>query len=141
MHNTEFQFSTYQARRIWLELFYNYGKFYTGKIRTFSSSIGLNLSKHFNLNTNYTYNVVTLPHEDVTTNELAQYINYAFTTKLDMSLFVQWNSLDDILFGNFRLHWIPNIGSDLYFVYNRGYNKLENLKLGKPDISSGVAKL
>src|SRR5213075_195400 len=91
MHNTEFQFSTYQARRTWFELFYNYGKFYTGKIQTFSSSIGLNLSKHFNLNTNYTYNLVTLPHADVTTNELAQYINYALTTKFDMSLFVQWN--------------------------------------------------
>jgi hypothetical protein len=141
MHNTEFQFSTYQARRIWLELFYNYGKFYTGKIKTFSSSIGLNLSKHFNLNTNYTYNRVSLPNANVATNELAQYINYAFTTKLDMSLFVQWNSLDDILFGNFRLHWIPNIGSDLYVVYNWGYNKLDNLKLGEPDISSGVAKL
>ena len=40
-----------------------------------------------------------------------------------------------------ELHWIPNIGSDLYVVCNRGYSKLDNLKIGRPDISSGAAKL
>ena len=50
-------------------------------------------------------------------------------------------SLDDLLFGNFRLHWIPKIGSDLYVVYNRGYNKLDQLTFKQPDISSGAIKL
>jgi Domain of unknown function (DUF5916) len=140
MHNTEFQFSTYQARKIWLQLFYNYGKFYTGRIGTFSSSMGINISKHFNLTTDYTYNLVKLPDTNVTTNELAQYINYAFTTKLDLSVFVQWNSLDDILFGNFRMHWIPKIGTDFYFVYNRGYEQIKRIDFLKPNVSSGVGK-
>jgi len=141
MHNTEFQFSTYQSRRIWLKLFYNYGKFYNGKISTISSSIGINLSKHFNLATDYTYNLVRLPNANVVTNELAGFINYAFTAKLDLSLFMQWNSLDDILFGNFRLHWIPKIGTDLYFVYNRGYDQVNQIDFLKPNVSTGIGKL
>ena len=141
MHNTEFQFSTYQSRKLWMRLFYNWGKFYSGKIKTFQTSAGINLSKHFNLRTDYTYNYITLPGANVPANELAQYLNYAFTTKIDISLFEQWNSLDDVMFFNFRLHWIPKIGSDLYVVYNRGYNQLTKLDLLKPETSTGVAKL
>ena len=77
----------------------------------------------------------------VRSNELAQYINYALTTRFDVSLFAQWNSLDDVMFFNFRLHWIPKIGTDLYAVYNRGYEQLDKLEVLKPRISTGVAKL
>ncbi len=141
MHNTELQFSTYQARKIWLQLFYNWGSFYSGNIKTFSATVGLNLSKHFNLKTEYTYNYISLPNSNVRSNQLAQYMNYAFTTKLNVSLFGQWNSLDDVLFFNLRLHWIPKIGTDLYVVYNRGYDQLTKLDLLKPQTSLGIGKL
>ncbi len=77
----------------------------------------------------------------ITTHELAQYLNYAFNPRLDLAMFVQWNSLDDLLLGNFRLHWIPNIGSDLYVVYNRGYDNLKQFDFMRPRSSAGAAKL
>jgi hypothetical protein len=141
MHRMEIQLGSFQGRRIWGDFNYGWGDFYTGKINTLETSIGINVSKYFNLRTDYTYNDIRLPEGKVATHELAQYFNAAFNPRLDFSMFVQWNSLDDLLFGNFRLHWIPNIGSDLYVVYNRGYNNLDNLKFGRPDISSGAAKL
>ncbi|MEP6845010.1 MAG: DUF5916 domain-containing protein [Panacibacter sp.] len=141
MHRKEIQFGSFQGRRVWIELKYNQGDFYTGKINTFQTAIGINVNKHFNLSTTYVYNNIVLPQGKLSTHELAEFINYAFTTKLDVSMFTQWNSLDDVLSGNFRLHWIPNIGSDLYVVYNRGYNNLNHLKFGEPTISSGAAKL
>ncbi len=141
MHNTEVQFSTYQARKIWAAIFYNWGTFYTGKIRTFETSAGINFSKHFNIKTEYTYNYVILPTTTVNSNELAQYLNYAFTTKIDISLFAQWNSLEDFTLFNFRLHWIPKIGTDFYFVYNRGYEQVNKIDFLKPTISSGIGKL
>jgi len=141
MHNTELQFSSYQARKVWAAIFYNWGTFYTGKIRTFLTSVGINFSKHFNIKTDYTYNYVTLPTANVNSNELAQYLNYAFTTKVDISLFAQWNSLEDLMLFNFRIHWIPKIGTDFYFVYNRGYDQVKQIDFLKPTISSGVGKL
>ncbi len=141
MHNTELQFATYQSRKIWTQLFYNWGSYYSGKIKTYSIAIGINLSKHLNLKTDYSYNYIKLPKINVRSNELAQYINFAFTTRLDISAFGQWNSLDDLLLGNFRLHWIPNIGSDLYVVYNRGYDNLKQFDFMRPKSSSGAAKL
>lgn len=141
MQRQEIQIGTFQGRKLWIDLTYGWGKFYTGKINTLESSIGINVNRHINLRTAYIYNDIKLPQGNTITNELAQYVNYAFNPKFDMAFFVQWNSLDDLLFGNFRLHWIPKIGSDLYVVYNRGYDKLKQLKLSNPVNSSAASKL
>lgn len=141
MHRQEFQLGSFQGRKIWADVNYGWGDFYTGKINTLETALGINAGRHLNFRTDYIYNYIKTPQGNITTHELAEYINYAFNPRLDISMFVQWNSLDDLLFGNFRLHWIPNIGSDLYVVYNRGYSKLDKLKLGQPEISSGAAKL
>lgn len=43
---------------------------------------------------------------------------------------------------NIRLHWIPKIGSDLYFVYNIGYDEpLKQIEFLKPKTMSAIAKL
>jgi hypothetical protein len=141
MNRTEFQIESFTARPVWGAFNYNWGKFYTGHIKTLELQCGVNANRHLYFETIYTYNYITLPQAKVTTNELVQYISYGFTTKLDLTLFVQWNSLDDILFGNFRLHWIPKIGSDFYFVYNRGYDQVKQIDFLKPAVSTGIGKL
>jgi Domain of unknown function (DUF5916) len=141
MHRQELQFGTFKGRKIWVDANFGWGDFYTGNITILETSLGINFDKHLNLRTDYILNNIKLPQGKLTTHELAQYINYAFNPRFDIALFAQWNSLNDILSGNFRLHWIPNIGSDLYAVYNRGYNNLDKLKFNRPEISSGAAKL
>jgi hypothetical protein len=141
MHRNELQIETYQAKPLWVGLSYNWGTFYTGRIKKLEAKLGINAGTHLYFETVYANNYVILSQGNINTNELAQFINYAFTTKLDLSLFVQWNSLDEVLFGNFRLHWIPKIGTDFYFVYNRGYEQIKQVDFLKPDISSGIAKL
>jgi hypothetical protein len=141
MYRREIQAGTFAGRRIWTDAIYNWGDYYTGRITLLTMSLGINVSKHLNFKTDYTRNKVRLAQGKVTTYELAEYINYAFNPRLDLSSFVQWNSLDDLLFGNFRLHWIPNIGSDLYVVYNRGYENLRHFSFMRPQTSAGVAKL
>lgn len=141
MHQMSVDLGTFQGRRIWGGANYSAGSFYTGRSRSLSVSMGINVNRHFNLSTSYAYTGIRLPDGKVDIHELAQYFNVAINPRLDLAMFVQWNSLDDVLFGNFRLHWIPNIGSDLYLVYNRGYSKLDQLQIRNADISSGVGKL
>jgi hypothetical protein len=141
MHRQELQLGSFQGRKVWVDAIVGWGEFYTGNITILEASMGINFNKHFNLRTDYILNNIKLLQGKVTTHELAQYVNYAFTPRFDVAMFVQWNSLDDLLSGNFRLHWIPNIGSDLYVVYNRGYTKLDELKFNQPEVSSGAAKL
>ena len=142
MYNYELQFETYRARKIWISLFYNVGDFYSGKIETFESELGINVSSHLNITGSYSLNNVSLPNGNVVTHEVASYFNFAFNPNLNMSLFAQFNSLDEVMIYNFRLHWIPKVGSDFYFVYNIDYNEpIRKIDYLKPTTSGAVAKL
>lgn len=52
------------------------------------------------------------------THEFGSKVEYAFTPKLNNSLYGQWNNLTEILL-NYRINWIPKVGSDFYFVINQ----------------------
>ncbi len=142
MYNYELQFATYNARRIWVRLLYNQGSFYSGKIKTFKSKLGINVNKYLNLTESYSVNEVSLLQGKVITQEVASYLNYAFSPDLNLSIFAQFNSLDEIMIYNFRLHWIPEVGSDFYFVYNVGYEgPLKGINYLKPQTNDAVTKL
>ncbi len=142
MYKQEVQVETYQARRFWVFLLFNWGGFYTGTIKTFESALGLNINKHLNLNSEYSVNFVKLPQSDVITNEISLYLNYAFTTKINFSLFGQYNDLDQVMLYNFRLHWIPKVGSDFYLVYNIGYEEqIKEIEFLKPQTTNAAVKL
>ena len=142
MYQYEIQLESYNARRVWAELVYNWGGFYTGSIRTLETVLGVNVNKHFNINGEYTLNRVVFPEGNVTTNEIAMYLNYAFTTKINLSLFSQYNDLDEVMIYNFRLHWIPKVGSDFYFVYNMGYEgNIKQIEVLKPQTTDAAMKL
>ncbi len=142
MYNYEIQLESYNARRVWAEILYNWGGFYTGSIRTFESVLGVNVNKHLNINGEYSLNRVVFPDGKVTTNEIAMYLNYAFTTKINLSLFSQYNDLDEVMIYNFRVHWIPKVGSDFYFVYNMGYEgNMKQIEILKPQTTDAAMKL
>jgi len=141
MYKYEFQFETYKSRKVWAFLLYNFGDFYTGSIKTFESEMGINFSKHFNFTGGYTWNTVNLPEGNFKTNEVTTYVNYAFNTKFNLSLFGQYNNLDQVMIYNFRLHFIPKVGSDFYFVYNLEYeDPIRQIDFLKPNITSAIVK-
>ncbi len=142
MYKNELQFQTYTGRRYWLFALFNWGEFYTGKIKTLELEFGFNVNKHFNINNVYSRNWLNMPQETFVTNEFATYWNFAFTTKMIFSLFAQYNDLDNIMIYNIRLHWIPKVGSDLYFVYNIGYDEpIRQVDYLKPQTTDAVMKI
>ena len=143
MFRKEIQIETYHGRRIWVFFNYNWGGYYDGRIHTIETNIGININKNLNLSENYTYNRVEFDDgQKLITHELASYINLAFTTKLNVSAFIQYNSLDNIFIYNIRLHWIPKIGSDFYLVWTTGYDQpLRQIHLTEPVQNTFVGKL
>ncbi|MEJ7739501.1 MAG: hypothetical protein WKF97_18920 [Chitinophagaceae bacterium] len=101
MYRQEIQAGTFQGRRVWVDVEYGWGGFYTGRIAVFETCLGINVNKHLNFKTDYTLNKVKLLQGRVTTNELTQYVNYAFSPRIDIAAFVQWNSLDYVGFDFF----------------------------------------
>ena len=73
------------------------------------------------------------------TDEVGGRVIYAYNPKLNTSLFGQWNNEDDEILLNYRINWIPKIGSDFYFVINQVIETGNNtLKLAQTTI---LAKL
>jgi hypothetical protein len=115
----EIQFNTFRGRMLSAEAAANIGEFYTGHRQEYELSVNLNLNKHLNLSFDYLSNYVNLPQKSFITNEVGGRIDYAFSPKLQTSLFAQWNNEENEILLNYRLNWIPKIGSFFYFVVNQ----------------------
>ncbi len=136
-----FQLETFQGRRVWAEFDFGTGQFYSGRMTGLESGIGVNVNQNLNLMGQYEFNLLTFGESKTWVHQVAAFINYAFNTRIDLSLFGQWNNESDRLLMNFRVHWIPKIGSDFYFVLNNGYEPMHQAELLRPEIHSGAAKL
>ena len=100
------------------------GSFFDGNRFSITLSPTWNLSPSLEIGASYQYNRVDLPERD------QQFIAHLpsfksllmFSTKVSLSMFVQYNSAEDIAIGNLRLRYNPREGNDLYLVYNEGLN-------------------
>lgn len=123
--NYEIQFETNSSRTISGALFYRWGDFYNGKRDVISFELVGKINKHLQIAADYTRNYITLPAGSFTTHEIVSRIGYNFSTMLSTSLFAQWNNEDKEINFNFRLHWIPSLGSEVYLVYNELFDSQE----------------
>jgi len=114
----EIQFETNSSRLLSGGVFYNWGDYYTGRRKALSASATLKANRHLSLSADFSTNRIELLGGSFTTRELGGRIGYAFSTLLNTTIFVQWNNEDQQVNLNFRLHWIPKIGSDIFLVLN-----------------------
>ena len=77
------------------------------------------MNRHLNLRGDYEWNYLTFKEKHFTTHEVGARAEYAFNPKLITSFYGQWNNDDQEILVNFRVSWIPVIGSDFYFVVNQ----------------------
>ena len=139
--------STFRGRRLQLELSGSWGTFFGGKKTTYSTTVLGNFSKHFNVQIDHTWNALDFPTSEeraairLETHELALYPTYAFNPNLSVSIFGQWNSLQDFGRVNARLHWIPRIGTDLFLVFDQSHSPTDRIDFAEPTSRSVVGKL
>lgn len=130
--NFEIQFETNSSRPISGALYYKWGNFYNGKRDVLSLELVNKLNRHLQISTDYTRNYISLPNGSFTTHEISSKIIYNFSTTLSSSLYAQWNNEDNELNFNFRIHWIPSLGSEVYFVYNELFDTIPSII--KPEV-------
>ncbi|MDK9700631.1 MAG: carbohydrate binding family 9 domain-containing protein [bacterium] len=107
---------------------YTFGGFYQGTHRSLYSSANWRLNQHFTLSGDYTRNDIELSGVRVTTSDYGSRVRYAYSTRADGSLFGQWNNQSKKLNMNFRWHWMPNLGSDVYLAYNQRFDTVGRVK-------------
>ena len=95
-----------------------WGGFYSGKHRAMSLNTALRLSKYLTLSGGFEYTRARLPEGNFEAIQWQSRVRFAFNTHLTGFIFAQWNNEDDETTVNFRIRWIPRLGSDFYLVYN-----------------------
>ncbi len=137
----ELQFATNDSRDASFFALYRWGGHYNGNRRTYIIQPQFKVAGRFSLSLDYTRNEVQLPLSGFTANEAGAALSYGFSPMLNSSLLAQWNNEDNEINMNLRFHWIPRIGSDMYFVINQAFDTSGKILASKTTIIAKVAYL
>ncbi|MCG8467242.1 MAG: DUF5916 domain-containing protein, partial [Gemmatimonadetes bacterium] len=109
------------------------GSFYDGTRVSANVTPSFNLSSHLEVQPSYEYNRFRFDDENLSTHLARLRLNFALNTSLSLSTFGQYNSVLDQSSINARLRYHFREGTDLWLVYNEGFN-LERENGSDPDL-------
>ncbi|MFA6472540.1 MAG: DUF5916 domain-containing protein [Candidatus Latescibacterota bacterium] len=120
---TEIAYSGSRTRPFALDLSANLGDHYNGTRTYLASSLSFKRTKYYSLSADMTYNDITVTDNTAqecrfTTREYGGHVGIDLSTRLSSSVYVQYNNATRLVTTNFRIHYIPRVGSDIYLVYN-----------------------
>ena len=124
--NYDVRFETNRSRPVSFETGFEWGDFYNGKRNELQAGCNFNLNKHISFSTDIEYNILTFGERSIDTQEYSGRLNINISPRLTSRTFIQYNNESDEVNLNFRLHYIPKIGSDIYLVYNHLWDKGQN---------------
>lgn len=120
------EFSTFGGRTLSGTVNVSWGDFFGGNNLESSYKLNLRASKYLQVNLNYEKNWVHLPQGNFQTNLVGNRLNYAFNPDIFGSVFAQWNDDQELANVNFRLEWIPKLGTNFYLIYNQNFDTATN---------------
>lgn len=112
--------STPFTKPLVLRLIFNGGEFYDGTLASVTAEPTLNLSSSLQFTGSYGFNRISFDSRDqLFTSHIARLkVLYMYNTKLSVSSFIQYNSVNQLMIGNVRLRYNPKEGNDFFLVYN-----------------------
>lgn len=119
--------SSFSGRTISGGLKVNWGGFFTGRSIESEYNLRWRASKHIDLSADYNKNWIRLPQSHFDTDLVGTRLKYAVNPDLFGSVYTQWNDRDELANMNFRLEWIPKIGTNFFLIVN------QNLDTSYPD--------
>jgi hypothetical protein len=123
----EADLKTFRGRTFALAGNFIWGEFYDGSAFRNRTDLFWRAGKYMNMSVRYELNDVKLSNGSFRTNLVGSRIEYAFNPNLFGSLLSQWNTNQEELNVNFRLRYIPKIGTDLFFIFNQLYTANANV--------------
>jgi hypothetical protein len=119
---TTLSYSTNQSRRVYGNAGVDLGGYYSGDRQTFRGSLNFILGRTLLFEPNFTRNHITLPGRPrYVTNTLNTRVSYSFSPDLFVKGFFQYNDERRTASFNFLFWYVYRPGSDLYVVYNNGW--------------------
>ena len=119
---------TDESKDISTRLRSSYGNYYTGRRLEIGQTLVLKNIQKFRADIDFNYNHVQLPDGSFDVRTLGCRIYYYLSTNLFIKAYLQWkddkkaNDGNRIALSNILFRWIYDPGSDIYLVYNEGWN-------------------
>jgi hypothetical protein len=100
------------------------GQFFDGYRISTELTTRLSLSRHFNLQPYYEYNLVEFPDRDqaFSTHISRLRAEYYLNTRFSIRAFIQYSNESELIFSNIRLRYNPREGNDFYILFNENVN-------------------
>lgn len=117
------EIDTYGGRPFTSWFWVQYGNFYDADYLSFKGFLAYNFNKHLNINTSYSLNKLNKHTAEFINNQFTTRIDYSFNPKLSSSIYAQYSDFFDEMLINFRINWIPVVGSDFYLVVNQSISR------------------
>jgi len=121
-----FSASTFDSRTLSAGVFVSVGEFFDGNNTRVNASTSWRMTKHLRIGAVYDNNNIKLPSGNLQTNLFSARADYAINANTFGSFVGQWSSAAEELIFNFRLRWIPVIGTDFYLIVNQVYDQESN---------------
>ena len=109
------------GRPIGFDLTASAGDFYTGTGTELAAALTVRTAPHLITNVEFEQQNVRLATGQFTARSARVRLDVAASPRLSGTLFVQHDNESDRLGFNARFHWIPNLGSDVYVVWNSAW--------------------
>jgi hypothetical protein len=113
-----FRYSSSRARRVNVSAGYRAGGFFDGNKKEISGGIGLNLSAGFQASADWGRNIVGFADGGFTTDLIGVRAAAAFSPKMFLEAFVQYNTAAETVSSNVRYRFIHHPLSDFFVVYS-----------------------
>jgi Domain of unknown function (DUF5916)/Carbohydrate family 9 binding domain-like len=117
----ELQYQTSASHPFSLGSLLSWGHFYNGRSTELDLQGDWRGGGHVILGATLSRNRVSLPAGKFTATLVTGRLEYAFNTRISFLGFVQYDNENERVDFNLRFHWIPQIGDDLFVVWNSGY--------------------
>ena len=97
------------------------GDYYTGTATEVDATVTFRAAPHVIAQLEFDQLAARLATARFTARTARLRLDLAATPRFDTALFVQWDDESNRLTMNARLHWMPNVGSDAYLVWNSAW--------------------
>jgi len=121
-------FRSSRRRPVSLNISTRWGDFYNGTSDRGDAAVTYKASSHYAFTADASYNKITLGGRDIIARDYGGRVSIDLSTRLSTSTFIQYNNETRKVNTNFRLHYIPKIGSDLYLVYNHLMDEADDFR-------------
>ncbi|MDE2740353.1 MAG: hypothetical protein OXI58_02085, partial [Gemmatimonadota bacterium] len=107
------------SRRLSGRASYEYGDFFNGTRLRVSTEAVWRYNARLELEVTYEFNHINLPNGAFNTHLFGHRFLYSFSPDMFVRGFLQWNSAQELVGGNFLFNYRYLPGSDLFIVYNQ----------------------